>query len=134
MSAKEIQENFSDLAERVDAAGGALATDMGELRDLVQAGRLAPGPISQIEHNLERVGLAATELTQSQWAWTLVYRTSSPVGRIIDAAHGGTEHSHTDLFKAIKEVAAKDAAANQTEELDSLRATVEQIKALVTAI
>jgi hypothetical protein len=134
MSALEIRGNFEELAQRVDSAGGAVSVEMSELRELVQAGRLAPGPLSQIEHNLDQAGLASTELTTSQWNWALIYRTSSPIGRVVDAARGGSEHSHTDLFNAISAAAEKDAAADRADELDSLRATIDQIKALVTAV
>ncbi|MEV0855108.1 hypothetical protein [Nocardia fluminea] len=107
---------------------------MGELRDLVQAGRLDRRPLSQIEHNLEQAGLGSAELTTSQWNWTLVYRTSSPIGRVIAAARGGSEHSDVDLFEAVAAAAATDTTTDQADELESLRATIGQIKALVTAV
>jgi hypothetical protein len=136
MSAKEIKANFAELASRVDEAGGCLSVNMGELRDLIQAGRLDGGPIGQIEHNLAQADLAATELTRSQYDWTLVYATHSPVGRVIVAAQGGEEHSHSDLREAIRELANSDTdlRSQEREELDGLRATVDQIKALVGPI
>ncbi|GAA5084046.1 hypothetical protein [Nocardia iowensis] len=136
MSALEIRTNFERLAERVDEAGGLLSVRMGELRDLVQAGRLAPGPIGQVKHNLDRVGLAAPGLSHSHNDWALVYRRSSSIGNVIAAAKGDTEHAVDDLRAAIKEVAASDAelATDKNEELEELRATVDQIKALVAPV
>ncbi|MBF6302252.1 hypothetical protein IU459_32635 [Nocardia amamiensis] len=136
MSAVEILGNFAELATRVEKAGGCLSVQMYDLRELVQAGRLDDGPIGQIKHNLDQAGLAATTLTRQQNDWTLVYTRHSPIGQVILAAGGGHEHSDETLRTAIKKLVASDTAmqSSDREELDALRATVDQIKALVSAI
>jgi hypothetical protein len=135
MSAIEIKKNFEELADRVKDADGCLSLTMGDLRDLIQAGRLDSGPISQITHNLEQAGLAAIPLTRSQGDWTLVYAKQSVVGRVIIAAQGGSQDSADDLRKGVKELAALDSGlhAEERDELATLRATLDQIKALVSA-
>jgi hypothetical protein len=130
MSAIEIKKNFDELADRVKDAEGCLSPRMGELRDLIQAGRLDSGPINHITHNLEQAGLAAIPLTRSQYDWTLVYAKRSVVGRVIIAAQGGGQHSADDLRKGVKKLAALNSA--ERDELATLRAALDQIKALVS--
>ncbi|WP_159080789.1 hypothetical protein [Nocardia suismassiliense] len=132
----EILGNFAELAVHVEKAGGCLSVQMYDLRDRVQAGRLDDGPIGQIKHNLDQAGLAATTLTRQQYDWTLVYTRRSPIGQVILAAAGGYEHSDETLRAAIKTLVDSDTAmqSSEREELEGLRATVDQIKALVSAV
>jgi hypothetical protein len=136
MSVIEIRKNFDGLAARVAEAGGCLSVKMAELRQLVQAGRLDAGPIGQIEHNLAQHGLGYTPLSRSQEEWALIYTRPSTIARVIVAAQGGGERADEELRAAVRELAASDAnlRSEQMEELESLRATVDQIKALVTSV
>lgn len=136
MSAVEILGNFAQLATHVEKAGGCLSVQMYDLRDRVLAGRLDDGPIGQIRHNLDHAGLAATALTRQQDDWTLIYTRNSAIGDVILAAAGGSEHSDEVLRWAIKKLVASDPGiqSSDREELTVLRATVDQMKALVSGI
>ena len=135
MSAVEIRDRFHELASEVKDANGCLSVKMSDLRDRVQAGRLDEGPLAQIKRNLEMTGLAATRLERQQSEWTMVYTRDSAIGKVIAAASGALEHSAADLKAAIHSVAADQTMpSSEREELDMLRATVEQVKALVSVV
>src|SRR5260370_39870255 len=107
---------------------------MSRLRDLIGARRLDAGPVQQIRHNLVGVGLRSTPLTHTVSDWGLVYDTSSAMGRVITAAHGDTQDADERLREAARELARSDAGlrTKEQDELEQLRATVEQIRALVS--
>ncbi|MEU0504237.1 hypothetical protein [Nocardia sp. NPDC005998] len=125
-----------ELAGHVEQAGGCLSVQMYDLRDRVQAGRLDGGPIGMIKHNLDQAGLAATFLTRQQYDWTMVFTRSSAIGQVVLAAAGGEEHSAESLRTAIEKLVTSDTAmrSSEREELEALRATVDQVKALVSAV
>lgn len=136
MSAIEILGNFAHLADRVAKAGDCLSVPMYELREHVHAGRLDDGPIGQISYNLEQAGLAATALTRQQDDWVLVFTRDSLIGQVIRAATGRASNSDELLRKAITSIVTSDSAMHfgAVEELAALRATIDQMKALVAAI
>lgn len=134
MDAREIRTNFEKLAAEVRAADGYLSVRMGTLRDRVGARRLDGGPVQQIKYNLDEVGLRATNLTTAQEDWALVYDTTSPMGRVIASARGDTPQADEHLREAIRELARSDVElrTQERDELEQLRATVEQIRALIS--
>lgn len=133
MTAVDIKENFEALQARVRAAGGLCSVQMGELRRLVEAGRLDDGPRRQIQSNLQQCRLGSTELTKSQDDWVLLYDLDSPFRDLMLAVRGGFERADEMLRGAIKSLAQQDPklASGDREELDVLRATLDQIRALV---
>jgi hypothetical protein len=134
LDARKIRENFEGLAKEVKEAEGYKSVQMSRLRDLIGAGRLDDGPVQQIQHNLSAVGLRFTGLTHSGSDWVLVYDASSAMGRLITAAHGTTQDSDERLREAARELARSDAQlrTKEQDELEQLRATIEQIRALVS--
>jgi hypothetical protein len=134
LDARKIRENFEGLAKEVKEAEGYKSVQMSRLRDLIGAGRLDAGPVQQIDHNLVGVGLRSTPLTHSGSDWVLVYDASSAMGRVITAAHGDMQDADEHLREAARELARSDAElrTKEQDELEQLRATVEQIRALVS--
>ncbi len=132
--AKTIKERFADLASEVREGGGCRSVTMGDLRDMVGAGRLDSGPVIEIGFNLRHVGLRSGRLSTHQDDWVLVYDVASPVGRIVTAAQGGMADADEHLRDAAKELARSEAKlrSEERDELEQLRATVEQIRALVS--
>lgn len=136
MDAKEIRKNFQDLASDVRDTGCCKSVQMSDLRDRVGAGRLDDGPVRQIKLNLRYAGLGIVHEGHIGSDWALIYTTDSPVGRIVTAARGETEHASEQLCAAIKEqakLATGQLEEVQRDELEQLRGTMEQIRALVSA-
>ena len=102
------------------------------------AGRLAPGPCSQIAYNLDRHGLGSSpqQLPTDASAWVLLFTKASPTGRVVDAAAGESQDSADQLRRALRSYAPAAQPGLSTEdrdELERLRDTVEQIKALLSS-
>lgn len=139
LSAAEIREKFSRLTDELatDSSpyGGAQSVRMDRLRDAVGAGRLAQGPCSQISYNLEQHGLGSSPQTlpTDQHASVLLFKRDSPLGRVIQAAAGTNPDSDEQLRHALRELFATASTGNseESEELDSLREIVDQIRALL---
>ena len=68
----------------------------------VGAGRLDWGPINQIRVNLERCGLASTELVREQGAYALIYDPSRPLGQLIRASSGDHADSDEQIRQALR--------------------------------
>jgi len=129
-SAAEIREAFEQLRGEVDASGGVRSIDMASLRNMVGAGRLADGPLEQIRLALESRGLKASGLSNWGEDYTLVYDTTSPIGRIIAAATASGPDSDKELLSAV--TGFTGGADPRDEELNELRDMLDQVRAIVS--
>ncbi len=131
-SAAEIREAFEGLKGEVDAAGGVRSIDMASLRNMVGAGRIAEGPLEQIRLALERRGLTASNLGSWGENYTLIYDTTSPIGRIIAAVVTASgPDSDKELMSAV--TGFKEGAADpRDQELNDIRDMLDQVRAIVS--
>ena len=128
-SAAEIREAFEELRSEVDAAGGVRSIDMATLRNMVGAGRLADGPLEQIRLALEARGLKASVMSNWGEHYTLIYGTTSPIGRIIAAATASGPESDKELMSAV--TGFKGGADPRDQELTEIRDMLDQVRAIV---
>ncbi len=128
----EVKEWFEGLAKRVDAAGGVLSVQMGELRDGLGAGRLDKGPIARIEATLDGAGLRSIPLDSSANTYVLVYKTNSPIAKIIDSVSSYQEDADKALVAAVR--AYSGESDPRDEELVQLREVITQVRAIVSEV
>lgn len=136
LDVEQIRQNFQRLRQRVDESDGLLSVTMRELREAIGAGRLDVGPINLIELNLQRSGLASTELSRDQYEFALIYDPNRPVGRLVRAAAGNHEDSDTQLRQALEELLKESSATSPSkqlqDEVEELRDVLRQVNALVS--
>lgn len=97
-----IRVNFDELHERVVARGGIMTTDMRDLRDRIQAGKLGRYVIENIADELKSRGLASSTLTNEQTDRVRVYKQGSLVAGLIDAALNVGE-AHDERLRQLSE-------------------------------
>lgn len=138
LTAEQVRQNFEAIKDEVAKNDGLKSYVMGALRDAVGAGRLDYGPINQIKVNLERCGLASTEMEREQTAHTLIYDPHRPLGRLIRACAGDQADSDAQVRRALTDVlndpATNSPAGDITQERDALRDTLLQVRALVSGV
>jgi hypothetical protein len=129
----EIYQHFKQIAEEVADGNEALSVWMDRLREAIGAGRLAAGPVAQITYNLERHGLgsAPSSLPTNSGASVLLYKKDTPLGRVIAAAAGTDPDSASQLRSALAEMGKGAMSREEVEELEGLRDTLNQVRALL---
>ena len=105
---------------------------MGELRDGLGAGRLDKGPIARIEATLDGAGLRSIPLDSSANTYVLVYKTNSPIAKIIDSVSSYQEDADKALVAAVR--AYSGESDPRDEELVQLREVITQVRAIVSEV
>jgi hypothetical protein len=110
---------YEEIKSAVEEHGGVTTLSMADLRDAEGAGRLTRGINERISKALERRGLGhvpykAEDLSTSQWDEVRIFDRTSPIGKVIEAAHQVGE----DFDKELREAVAGEAS----DMLDQIRA------------
>ena len=113
--------DYEQIRDKVVEEGGVTTLSMAELRDAEGAGRLTRGINDRISRALQRLGLGhvpynAEDLSTSQWDEVRIFDRTSPIGKVIDAAHQVGLDYDIELREAV--------AGEASEMLDKIRAVL----------
>jgi hypothetical protein len=106
-SVSAIKAQFDDLDKLVVERGGILTTDMRDLRERLQAGKLGRYVIENIRDQLKSRGLASSELTNEQTDPVRIYKQGTFVANLIEAATSVGE-AHDEKLRLVAESKADE--------------------------
>lgn len=106
-SISSVKSSFDELDQLVVERGGVLTTDMRDLRERVQAGKLGRYVIENIRDQLKSRGLASSELTNEQTDPVRIYKQGTLVANLIEAATSVGE-AHDERLRLVAESRADE--------------------------
>ncbi len=110
-----IKANFDNLHQQVLEHGGVLTTDMRDLRERLQAGKLGRYIIESISDELKSRGLGSSSLTNEQTDKVRIYKRGTRLARFVESSLSVGE-AHDEALRELSESNA-DAILKQIRAL-----------------